>query len=154
MVNKIKKAVAKKLGEKKIVGFQKGKSGNPKGRPKGSIAAASMALKQKLVERGNEAIGMVISKMLEGDMQALKLCIDKILPNCKIMPFEIDLPKITTLTEVNEAMDKVIDRVSKGHITTEEGQAIMTFIECKHKLLVSTDLEKRIQELETIAKEN
>ena len=134
-------------------GFQKGKSGNPKGRPKGDLGLAAMFLKQKLMEKGEAVINVIIEKALSGDMAASKLVIDRIIPACKDMHLKVDLPTMLTLKDVDLATDKLIEYVSNSELTPSEGHSIAGFIENKRKVMESRDLEKRIEELEKMAKD-
>ncbi len=64
--------------------FQKGTSGNPAGRPKGS-KDKNIALKQSLAkgllgDHAQEIVGVVIDRALKGDANCLKMCIDRIIP--------------------------------------------------------------------------
>ena len=59
--------------------FSKGQSGNPNGRPRGSLNKATLAIKNmfedEIEEIGRKAIEMAKS----GDMQAIKLIVDRVI---------------------------------------------------------------------------
>jgi hypothetical protein len=58
--------------------FEPGKSGNPKGRPKGSRNQATL-LAEALLDGEAEAITRkLVDKALEGDTTALRLCLDRL----------------------------------------------------------------------------
>jgi hypothetical protein len=63
--------------------FQKGQSGNPTGRPKGTLNKYTELSRQLLSEKGPEIVQMVIQKALEGDVACLKMCMDRIVPSQK-----------------------------------------------------------------------
>ena len=55
--------------------FQKGRSGNPNGRPKGSRNKATV-IAQALLEGEAEAlVGKVVQLALEGDLTCLRICL-------------------------------------------------------------------------------
>ena len=62
--------------------FQKGKSGNPAGRPKG-IQAKRVEMRALLEPYAPSLIEKAVQLALEDDTTALKLCVDKIVPSIK-----------------------------------------------------------------------
>jgi len=60
--------------------FKKGKSGNPNGRPKGSVNKYTQLARELLSSRGEEIVEVVIDKALKGDVHCLKMCMDRIVP--------------------------------------------------------------------------
>ena len=60
--------------------FKPGQSGNPDGRPKGARNATTMALEALLDGQANALTQKAIDLALTGDMAALRLCLDRILP--------------------------------------------------------------------------
>ena len=60
--------------------FEKGVSGNPTGRPRGSRNATTLALEALLDGQANALTQKAIDLALGGDMAALRLCLDAILP--------------------------------------------------------------------------
>lgn len=63
--------------------FKKGQSGNPKGRPKGSINKYTQLSRELLSAKGPEIVQVVIDKALKGDVHCLKMCMDRIVPQQK-----------------------------------------------------------------------
>jgi hypothetical protein len=66
--------------------FEKGKSGNPGGRPKGSRNAATLALEILLDGQAQALTQKAIDLALTGDIPAPRLCLDRILPPRKNRP--------------------------------------------------------------------
>lgn len=66
--------------------FKPGKSGNPEGRPKGSRNATTLALETLLDGQATALTQTAIDLALTGDMAALRLCLDRILPARKDRP--------------------------------------------------------------------
>jgi len=60
--------------------FQKGSSGNPAGRPKGSLNKYTELSRELLSENGVLIVSKVIEKAMEGDVACLKMCMDRIIP--------------------------------------------------------------------------
>ena len=60
--------------------FEKGTSGNPSGRPRGSRNATTLALEVLLDGQAQALTQKAIDLALTGDIPALRLCLDRILP--------------------------------------------------------------------------
>src|ERR1700704_4274620 len=72
--------------------FQNGESGNPAGRARGSRNKRTL-LAEHLLEGDTEAIvRSMIERAKEGDMAAVRLCVDRICPRLTDRPARLDLP--------------------------------------------------------------
>jgi hypothetical protein len=88
--------------------FKKGRSGNPKGKPRGARNKATLAA-EALLDGEVEAITRkAIERAKEGDMAAIRLCLERILPAVKSRPIEIDLPPVETAEDITAAHGAVI----------------------------------------------
>ena len=58
--------------------FKPGVSGNPSGRPQGSRNKATLALESLLDGQAEVLTQKAVDMALEGDMQALRLCLERI----------------------------------------------------------------------------
>ena len=68
------------MTDKKKHLFQKGTSGNPAGRPKGSVNKYTELSRELLSENGVLIVSKVIEKAMDGDVACLKMCMDRIIP--------------------------------------------------------------------------
>src|SRR4051795_11090305 len=91
-MNKAENTAGKQRGRP----FQKGRSGNPEGRPKGSRNITTVALETLLDGQAIALTQKAIDLALAGDIAALRLCVDRILPPRKDRPVTFDFPAITT----------------------------------------------------------
>jgi Family of unknown function (DUF5681) len=57
--------------------FKAGRSGNPEGRPRGSRNKATMAVEALLDGEANAIARKAVERALEGDMAALRLCLER-----------------------------------------------------------------------------
>ena len=76
--------------------FTPGCSGNPAGRPKGARNRSTLALETLLDGQAEALTQKAIELALAGDMAALRLCLDRILPARKDRPVSIEMPTIDT----------------------------------------------------------
>ena len=129
--------------------FVKGKSGNPKGKPRG-VRHAATQISYALME-GNleEVLATVIERAKSGDMAACRMIVDKVLPNTKDRPIALDLPLINDLDGVGKAQAEILQAVSVGDITPNEGEKIASIIEARRRSIETIDLEVRICRLES-----
>ena len=72
--------------------FKPGQSGNPAGKPKGTRNATTLALEILLDGQATALTQKGIDLALAGDMAALRLCLDRILPLRKGRPVTFVLP--------------------------------------------------------------
>jgi len=68
------------MTDKKKHLFPKGTSGNPAGRPKGSVNKYTELSRELLSENGVLIVSKVIEKAMDGDVACLKMCMDRIIP--------------------------------------------------------------------------
>jgi hypothetical protein len=132
--------------------WEKGQSGNVKGKPKGSLNKVTLAV-QSLLD--NEAEGLTrkaIELALEGDLVAVKLCLDRIIPVRKSRPINIELPAVDTCAGISQAQAVVVQAVGEGEITPDEGQVLSSILEARRKSIETADIELRLDRLERLDK--
>lgn len=128
--------------------FQKGETGNPKGRKHGSRNKATLAA-LALLEGDLEAITQVcIDKAKDGDLMAVKLILDKVIPNARERRLSVKLPQVEGAGDLPAALAAVLKLVGSGELTPGEGQTIASVIEAYRKGLELADLEARVARLE------
>src|SRR6478736_10181830 len=97
--------------------FRRGRSGNPEGRPKGSRNVTTVALESLLDGQATALTQKAIDVALTGDMAALRLCLDRILPPRKDRPLTFNFPAITNAAEAAATMSAILAAVASGEIT-------------------------------------
>jgi hypothetical protein len=83
-----------------------------------------------------------------GDLTALKLCLERICPPKKSRPISIDLPDVKTSEGVSLAQTSLVQAVGEGEITPEEGQVLSNILESRRKSIETLEHEQRLGELE------
>jgi hypothetical protein len=130
--------------------WAKGVSGNIKGKPKGSLNKVTLAIQSLLDGEGEALTRKAIELALDGDMPALKLCLDRICPARKSRPINIDLPSVDTGEGVSQAQAVVVQAVGEGEITPDEGQVLSSILEARRKSIETADHEARLSKLEEL----
>lgn len=114
-----------KTGNKQGKRFQKGQSGNPAGRPKGALNQTTLAC-QALLDGEAEAITRkAVEIALGGDLTAIRLCMDRLLPPRKERPVSIDLPMMGKYSDMAKFTEAILEAVKSGILTIGEAQGIV-----------------------------
>lgn len=136
-------------GEKQDTRFQPGQSGNPAGRPKGARHVALQALDAIGQERAEELLQQAITMALAGDMQAMRLLMDRVWPVAKGgRPININLPEMRTAADIATALGAIAGAAAAGELTVDEAAGLAAVIEGQRRALETVELEQRIAALE------
>jgi len=104
--------------------FKSGQSGNPSGRPKGSLNKATLASQALLDGEAEVLTRKLVELAKNGHPMALRLCLERLLPPRKDRPVNFTLPKIKSAGDLPKALVAILGAVSQGDITPGEGQAL------------------------------
>ena len=118
------------------------------GRPKGSRNKATIAIESLLQGQAEALTQTAVTKALEGDSMALRLCMDRIAPAPKDQPVSFRLPKMKSALDVSEAAGSVLTAVSEGELTPIEASRVMGLVDSYRRTLELTEIEQRLQALE------
>ena len=119
------------------------------GKPKGSRNKATIAIESLLEGQAEALTQTAISKALDGDSMALRLCMDRIAPLPKDNTISFPLPHMESANDASKAARSVLKAVSIGEITPIEGSRVMGLIDSFRRTLELTVIEHRIQALES-----
>lgn len=128
--------------------FEKGKSGNPAGKPKGARHRTTLAVEKLLEGEAEELTRKAIELALGGDVTALRLCLERIAPARKDAPVTFEMPEMKSAADAAAAVGAILESVAAGHLSPDEARSIAPLIETFRKTLETEDLERRISELE------
>ena len=147
--SKIKEAKMLSGTQKGVKGFVPGKSGNPAGRPPGSRNQATL-MAQALFDENGKAIVEKITELAlkKGNLTALKICLDRLLPTPKSRPVHFSLPEIKTAKDIVAAFGAVLKAVSDGHLTPDDANRISSILEAMRRAAESADTAERLVRIE------
>jgi hypothetical protein len=133
--------------------FVRGESGNPQGRPLGSRNRASLLMEDLLDGRAKALTEKAIEKALTGDVFALRLCMERMMPVRRERSLTLHLPAPATAQDITAGFASVVEALAHGELTPSETSALAELLESARKALETTDLARRIEELESRAEE-
>ena len=85
---------------------------------------------------------------MTGDIPALRLCLDRILPPRKDSPVAFDLPEMKTLNDAVPAMGALVKAVGRGDLTPTEAGELTKMVQAFAKIIETAELEERVRKLE------
>ena len=130
--------------------WRKGQSGNPKGRPPGSGEVAR--LRAAIAEHVPTIITRLVERAtMEGDTQAARLLLERVLPPVKAvaLPEPLPVPATGSLAERAEA---VLAAMAAGQASPDAAEAALAGLVAVARLRTIDDLERRIAALEERSK--
>jgi len=122
-----------------------------RGRPQGSRNKKSSAGGRVLAEYGDSLERKCVWKALQGDMSAMRLCLERLVPPVREPSVRLKTRTAQTAEDVKQALASAIAAVSKGQITPSQGELLTRMLEAQRKGIESADLEARLEKLETQA---
>ncbi|PKM15399.1 MAG: hypothetical protein CVV12_08795 [Gammaproteobacteria bacterium HGW-Gammaproteobacteria-2] len=122
--------------------FKPGQSGNPKGRP---VGIPNRAAKLRDGIDAGELIGLALDKARDGDVQALKLLLDRCLPPLRPVAGTVAVDLHGSLAEQGRA---VLSAVGAGTLPPDTGERLLAALVSQGRLIESTELAERVAKLE------
>jgi len=124
--------------------FEKGKSGNPRGRPKTNVPA--IVLRTAIIDDMPDIIGKLVELAKGGDVSAAKVLLDRVCPTLKPQAMPINVPVNGTLSEQG---GEIIRATMAGKIPPDIGSQLITALANQAKIIEIDDLTRRIEALES-----
>ena len=128
--------------------FQPGQSGNPSGRPKGARNKATLAVEALLENEAEALTRKAIELAKEGNMAALRLCFERLLPPRRDRGVAFDLPKIESAADAVVASGAVLESCAAGTLSPGEAAEVMELIKTHLRAIELTQIETQMAALE------
>ncbi len=128
--------------------FEKGKSGNPAGRPEGSRNRATLIAEAMLDDEAAALTRKALDLALGGDAAVLRLCLDRIVAPRRERPAPLVLPPVQGAADIAAAMAEVIAAAGRGDITPGEALALSQMVDTFLRAIEAGEFERRLQLLE------
>jgi hypothetical protein len=132
--------------------FKAGQSGNPAGKPKGTIHKVTQ-LRDALLDDVPALLERTKQAALEGDMTAMKILLDRTVPTLKPGQATVYLPELDVDMPVHQKASIITDAVVTGDIPAESGLSLLKMAEALAKILETTQIREELDALEAMMKE-
>jgi hypothetical protein len=128
--------------------FQKGQSGNPSGRPPGARNKATIIAETLLQGEAEALTRLAIERAKSGDMTALRMCLDRLVPPSKQRTIEFELPPLASAADAAAALAAITAAVTAGELTPLEAGELFKLVDGFGRMLEATIFEQRIADME------
>ena len=125
--------------------FRPGVSGNPAGKPPGTLSASTKLRKLIDVER---IIARLQKAALDGDVQAARTLLERALPVYRTAAEPVELPELVGAKELTDKARVVLDAVADGRVPPDVGSQLVAAIGSVSKLAEVDELSRRVAALE------
>ena len=128
--------------------FEKGQSGNPGGRPPGARNKATVIAELLLQGEAEAMTRSAIERAKAGDMAALRMCLDRLVPPCRHRTVAFELPPLASARDAASALAAITAAVAAGELTPAEAGELSGLVGGFVRVLEATVLEERVARLE------
>jgi hypothetical protein len=125
--------------------------GNP-GRPPGSKNKVTRFLEELVENEGETLTRKLIDLAKTGNLRSLLYCMDRLLPQRRSQPINLELPKIDRVQDVAPAIATVSHAVSNGIVTPEEASRIVGVLDSYANAIIASELAVRLEKVESVLK--
>lgn len=135
---------------KKVRGkpFAKGISGNPEGKRKGTRNTATLVAESLLDGESESLTKKLIEMANEGNMAAMRLAIERVLPPRRERPLQFELPPLKTAADAMTALDRIVSGVANGGLNESEASTLVSLVHTFLEALGQVENKSRLAALE------
>lgn len=124
-----------------------GHSLNIKGKPKGTLSKTGK-LREALQDELPAILQALVAKAKDGDTQACRILLDRILPPLRTEASAINVPGILMAQTLTAKAQAIIEATAQGEITTDAASDLLSSLGALAKLKEIDELERRLAALE------
>jgi hypothetical protein len=123
-----------------------GMSGNPKGAPAGRSRRAQFT--QAISEHLEDVINAVLSAAKQGDIQAARLILERVVPVARGETPPVQIPGLADAKGLTEKAEAVLKVCAAGEISVDVADRLLVAIGSLSRIIEVEDLARRISALE------
>ena len=127
--------------------FKPGKSGNPRGKPKGARDRRSV-WREKLGDELDAVLERVVAAAKAGDMQAISLILSRTCPPLRARGEPVVVPALGKAKSFSELARGIIESVAAGDISPDQGNDLLGAVISATKIVESDEIAARLAALE------
>jgi hypothetical protein len=105
-------------------------------------------LEKLLDEQGEALLRAAIERGRSGDVSALRLALDRLMPPLKDRLVEVNLESIATVTDLLQSIGVVIGDVAKGKLTPSEGATLVGMLSSMRSAFETCEMDARLRAIE------
>lgn len=128
--------------------FQKGVSGNPRGKPRGARHAVTLMLEKLMADDATAVVRAVIDKAVGGDMVAARIVVERLVPPRRDRAVQFPLPALDTAEDIACAGRGLMKNVAAAEITPLEASDVMNLFASLARAIEVSNLAQRLDALE------
>ena len=125
--------------------WQKGQSGNPAGRKRGSINVATRLRRMIDVEA---LVAKLHETAMKGNTRAAELLLDRALPSLRPVAEAIELPGLKDAATLTAKAERIVELAAEGKVSPDIATALLSAIATLAKAHEIDELTRRIEALE------
>jgi hypothetical protein len=134
--------------------FKKGVSGNPSGKPRGTLAKTTQIAQALVDGQSAELIQKAVELALGGDTTCIRILVDRILPPRKERPVEVDLPALEGAADLPATAAAIIQAGASGELTPSETSTLIGALVGYGKAVDLADFARRLEVIEKTLQED
>jgi hypothetical protein len=123
--------------------FQPGRSGNPKGRPRGARSKSTQLVEKLIaghVQDVKDIIKVTVEQAKAGESWAVREILSRLWPVPRSRTVAFDLREIRNQHDVVDANNDILAAVAAGRLSADEASALADIIAAQSKALASAEL--------------
>ncbi|WP_133126810.1 DUF5681 domain-containing protein [Legionella nagasakiensis] len=128
--------------------YKKGQSGNPTGKKVGTLNKRTK-LAKLLEPHAEKLVDKTVELALDGDVNALRLCIERLIPKATSQNIELDIKdfNIESLDNLSAVGKEIILSIASGAISPDDARQLMGVLDAQRKLVEHVDIVRKVDEL-------
>lgn len=127
--------------------FERGKSGNPAGRPRGAKDKRTK-YREMLEPHAPKLMKKAVELAMKGDAACLRLTLERLLPALKSEGAPVALPALAEAATLSDQGRAVLAAVAEGSLSPDRAGTLLQAIAAQAKAVEVDELVRRVEALE------
>ncbi len=103
-----------------------------------------------LNDEAKEITSAIVSKAINGNETAMRLCLERLVGKAKGRPIELDLGDLLSAKGLLLAHSRIAKAIGDGSITPEEANMLLPFLESTSRSIQLNEYDQRLGNLEQL----